>query len=136
VGRARLRQINRAVNLAIRAASDRSLYGVDDLWSAPLATLEKGAGDCEDYAILKYLVLRETGISPDDLRLVVVSYSRRGTLHAVLAVHLENDWLVLDNLTMVLVNSVEANQNQHLLALDHQGITTDFAAALAISYSG
>src|SRR5215467_8879062 len=30
--------------------------GVDDFWSTPLATLEKGAGDYEDYAILQYLV--------------------------------------------------------------------------------
>src|SRR6516162_5150482 len=29
--------------------------GVNDFWSTPLATLEKGAGDYEDYAILKYL---------------------------------------------------------------------------------
>jgi predicted transglutaminase-like cysteine proteinase len=129
VGRARLGEINRAVNLAIRAASDRSQYGVDDLWSTPLATLEKGAGDCEDYAILKYLALREAGISPEDLRLVVVSHPRRGTLHAVLAVHLENDWLLLDNLTMVLVSSVEAKQYQPLLALDHHGIRTVFAGA-------
>ena len=63
-GRARLGEINRAVNLSIRAASDWSQYGVDDFWSAPLATIEKGAGDCEDYAILKYLALREAGISP------------------------------------------------------------------------
>src|SRR5262249_56093890 len=58
-GRARLGEINRAVNLSIRATSDLSQYGVDDFWSPPLATLEKGAGDCEDYAILKYLALRE-----------------------------------------------------------------------------
>src|SRR5262249_61092446 len=49
-GRARLGEINRAVNLSIRATSDLSQYGVDDFWSPPLATLEKGAGDCEDYA--------------------------------------------------------------------------------------
>src|SRR5205085_9286449 len=74
-GRARLGEINRAVNLSIRAASDWSQYGVDDFWSAPLATIEKGAGDCEDYAI--DLALREAGISPDDLRLLIVSYPRR-----------------------------------------------------------
>ena len=68
-GRARLGEINRAVNLSIKATSDWSQYGVDDFWSAPLATIEKGAGDCEDYAILKYLALREAGVSPDDLRL-------------------------------------------------------------------
>src|SRR5262249_374571 len=54
-GRARLGEINRAVNLSIRPTSDWTQYGVDDFWSAPLATIEKGAGDCEDYAIVKYL---------------------------------------------------------------------------------
>jgi predicted transglutaminase-like cysteine proteinase len=126
-GRARLGEINRAVNLSIRATSDWTQYGVDDFWSAPLATLEKGAGDCEDYAILKYLALREAGISPDDLRLLIVSYPRRRTIHAVLAVHLDEEWLLLDNLTMVMVNSIEATQYRPLIALDYQAMTT-FAA--------
>jgi predicted transglutaminase-like cysteine proteinase len=136
VGRARLGEINRAVNLSIRAASDWSLYGVDDLWSAPLATLEKGADDCEGYAILKYLALREAGISPDDLRLLIGSYRRRGTIHAVLAVHFGEEWLLLDNLTMVMVNSVDAKQYQPLLALDHHGIVTLSAGAPALGLLG
>ena len=123
-GRARLGEINRAVNLSIRATSDWSQYGVDDFWSAPLATIEKGAGDCEDYAILKYLALREAGISPDDLRLLIVSDPRRRTIHAVLAVHLDEEWLLLDNLTMVMVNSLEATQYRPLIALDSHAITT------------
>ena len=123
-GRARVGEINRAVNLSIRATSDWSQYGVDDFWSAPLATIETGAGDCEDYAILKYLALREAGISPDDLRLLIVSYPRRRTIHAVLAVHLDEEWLLLDNLTMVMVNSLEATQYRPLIALDYHAITT------------
>jgi predicted transglutaminase-like cysteine proteinase len=126
-GRARLGEINRAVNLSIKATSDWSQYGVDDFWSAPLATIEKGAGDCEDYAILKYLALREAGVSPNDLRLLIVSYPRRRTIHAVLAVHLDEEWLLLDNLTMVMVNSLEATQYRPLIALDSDATTT-FAA--------
>src|ERR671935_1137679 len=126
-GRARLGEINRAVNLSIRATSDWTQYGVDDFWSAPLATIEKGAGDCEDYAILKYLALREAGISSDDLRLLIVNYPRRRTIHAILAVRLDGEWLLLDNLTMVMVNSLEATQYQPLIALDYHAITT-FAA--------
>jgi predicted transglutaminase-like cysteine proteinase len=126
-GRARLGEINRAVNLTIRAASDWSQYGIDDFWSAPLTTIEKGAGDCEDYAILKYLALREAGISPDDLRLLIVSYPRRRTIHALLAVHVDQEWLLLDNLTMVMVNSHEATQYRPLIALDYHAMTT-FAA--------
>jgi predicted transglutaminase-like cysteine proteinase len=131
-GRARLGEINRAVNLSIRATSDWSQYGVDDFWSAPLATIEKGAGDCEDYAILKYLALREAGINPDDLRLLIVSYPRRRTIHAVLAVHLDEEWLLLDNLTMVMVNSLEATQYRPVIALDYHAITTFAAGSPAL----
>ena len=74
-GRARLGAINRAINLSIRPMSDWVRHGVDDFWSAPLATLEAGAGDCEDYALLKYIALLEAGIKPDDLRLVIVRHS-------------------------------------------------------------
>ena len=47
--------------------------------------------------------------------------------HAVLAVHLDEEWLLLDNLTMVMVNSLEATQYRPLIALDYQAMTT-FAA--------
>jgi predicted transglutaminase-like cysteine proteinase len=43
-GRARLGEINRAVDLSVRATSDLSQYGVDDFWSAPLATLKRERG--------------------------------------------------------------------------------------------
>jgi predicted transglutaminase-like cysteine proteinase len=134
-GRARLGEINRAVNLSIRATSDLSQYGADDFWSAPLATIKKGAGDCEDYAILKYLALREAGISPDDLRLLIVSFPRRRIIHAVLAVHLDEEWLLLDNLTMVMVNSFEATQYRPLIALDYHAMTT-FAGGSPASQEG
>jgi predicted transglutaminase-like cysteine proteinase len=121
-GRARLAEINRVVNLTIKAISDRTQYGVDDFWSSPLSTLEKGGGDCEDYAILKYLALREAGISPDDLRLLIVSYPRHKSTHVVLAARLDGEWLLLDNLTTVLVNSLEATHYRPLAALDQHGI--------------
>src|SRR5918999_5335166 len=50
-GRARLGEINRAINLYVRAASDLAQHGQIDVWSSPLATLDRGAGDCGDYAI-------------------------------------------------------------------------------------
>src|SRR6476661_6737350 len=58
-GRARLGWLNRTVNVTIRQASDWALYRVADYWASPLETLDSGAGDCEDYAILKYVALRE-----------------------------------------------------------------------------
>ena len=61
-GRARIGVINRAINLAIRGKSDLAQWGVEDRWTAPLATLTSGSGDCEDYAIAKYVALTEAGV--------------------------------------------------------------------------
>ena len=63
-GRARLGEINRAINLAIRPMSDLAQYGQIDVWSSPLVTFAHGAGDCEDYAIAKYVALRLAGVAP------------------------------------------------------------------------
>jgi predicted transglutaminase-like cysteine proteinase len=120
-GRARLAEINRAVNFSIRPASDWGQHGVADFWSAPLATLRARAGDCEDYAVLKYVALREAGIAPDDLRFLIVYYPRRRTNHAVVAVHLGEEWLILDNSTLIMVNSGDARHYRPLFVLDHRG---------------
>jgi predicted transglutaminase-like cysteine proteinase len=121
-GRARLAEINRAVNFSIRPVSDSAQYGVPDFWSAPLVTLGAGAGDCEDYAVLKYVALREAGIAPDDLRLLSVYYPRRRTNHVVVAVHLGEEWLILDNLTLIMINSSDARHYRPLFVLDHRGV--------------
>ena len=52
-GRARIGEINRTVNLSIKPMTDLAQHGIDDVWSAPLATFAAGVGDCEDYAIAK-----------------------------------------------------------------------------------
>src|SRR5215470_4329613 len=96
-GRARLGEVNRAVNLAIRPMSDLAQHGIIDRWSAPLATFTSGAGDCEDYAIAKYVALREAGMAGEDLRLVIVRHQPTFEDHAVLAARLDGRWLVLDH---------------------------------------
>src|SRR6201985_826337 len=96
-GRARLGEINRAINLAIRPMSDLAQYGQIDVWSSPLVTFAHAAGDCEDYAIAKYVALRLAGVAADDLRLVVLHDTIRGEDHAVAAAPLDGHWLMLDN---------------------------------------
>jgi predicted transglutaminase-like cysteine proteinase len=96
-GRARIGEINRAVNLAIAAASDTNQYGVEDRWASPLTTFTSGRGDCEDYALAKYAALRAVGFGDSDLRLLIVRLPQSQTDHAVLSVRHEDRWLVLDN---------------------------------------
>lgn len=102
-GRALVGHINRAINLSIRPISDARHFGIPDFWTTPIETLHSGGGDCEDYAILKFLVLREAGIDHGDLKLLIVRRPMNPSLHAVLAVRIEGDWLILDNLGFTLV---------------------------------
>jgi predicted transglutaminase-like cysteine proteinase len=100
-GRARIGEINRAINLKLKPVSDLALHGAEDVWSPPLATFATGAGDCEDYAIAKFVALQEAGISADDLRIVILRDDFREEDHAVVAARLDGHWLTLDNRHMV-----------------------------------
>lgn len=51
--------INTWCNHNIEYVPDRILYDKQDYWATPEETLEKGAGDCEDIAILKWWILKQ-----------------------------------------------------------------------------
>jgi predicted transglutaminase-like cysteine proteinase len=128
-GRAKFGWINRAVNLNIKPMSDWAQYGYADYWASPLQTLSSGAGDCEDYAIVKYAALRELGIAPGDLRLVIVQDSMHQAEHAVVAVRDEQKWLILDNRTMAMLDAEQARYYYPLFVMDYRGIRTISTAA-------
>lgn len=128
--RVQLGRINRAVNLAIRPASDWAQYGYADYWASPLQTLASGAGDCEDYAIVKYVALRQLGIAEADLRLIVVHDNKHQTDHAIVAVRDDQEWLILDNRTMAILNTEDARHYNPLFSLYQQNAQT-FADAVA-----
>jgi len=121
-GRARLGEINRAINLKLKPKSDLALYGTDDVWSAPLATLAIGAGDCEDYAIAKFVALQEAGVSPDDLRIVILRDDRREADHAVVTARLDGNWLMLDNRHMVMVEDQQVRRYRPVFLVDRDGV--------------
>jgi predicted transglutaminase-like cysteine proteinase len=121
-GRARLGEINRAINLAIRPMSDLAQYGEEDVWSSPLVTFAHGAGDCEDYAIAKFVALRQAGISPDDLRIVVMRDTIHGEDHAVAAARLDGHWLTLDNRRMAMIEDADVRNYRPLFVIDQYGV--------------
>ena len=76
---------------------DQANYGVADYWASPLEFL-KSSGDCEDYAIIKYVMLRELGFSAEMLRIVVVHDTLRNVTHALLAIYLDDEIVMMDSL--------------------------------------
>jgi predicted transglutaminase-like cysteine proteinase len=93
---AQLRAVNRFVN-RWQSRTDQDNYQTMDYWASPLTFLQR-SGDCEDYAIIKYVSLRQIGFDAEQLRLVVVRDVLRDVAHAVLAVHVEHEVFILDNL--------------------------------------
>src|SRR5271154_1986803 len=121
-GRARLGEINRAVNLAIRPMSDLAQHGEIDVWSSPLATFASGAGDCEDYAIAKFAALRLAGVAPEDIRIVVLRDLLHGEDHAAVLARLDGHWLMLDNRRMAMIEDIDVRNHRPLFVIDDGGV--------------
>ena len=81
--------------------------GVEDHWSSPFETLQTHRGDCEDYAIVKYVALREAGLSSADLKIVIIRKLFPSEDHAVAAARANGEWLILDNRQLTLVRNTD-----------------------------
>jgi len=98
-----LRLVNSHVNSG-RYILDPINWGVEDYWASPYQFLAR-SGDCEDYAITKFIFLRMLGISQDAMRIVILHDDNLGILHAVLLVLAPDTperggrptWWLLDN---------------------------------------
>jgi predicted transglutaminase-like cysteine proteinase len=78
--------------------ADQEAYGMREYWATPREFMIR-SGDCEDYSIAKYFALRELGFSEDKMRIVVLKDKFRGTGHAVVAVYVDSDILILDSMS-------------------------------------
>lgn len=101
----RLQAVNRFFNRRVQFRDDNEVWHQVDHWASPLETLEKGQGDCEDYAIAKYFSLVAAGMPAPKLRLVYVRAQLGGPggptqAHMVLAYYASPgaEPLILDNL--------------------------------------
>lgn len=101
----KLRGVNEFFNRRVLFRDDMDVWGQNDYWATPLEMLDKGAGDCEDYAIAKYFSLLGLGVPVAKLRLVYVRAQLGGLggpsqAHMVLAYYESPNAepLILDNL--------------------------------------
>lgn len=79
---------------------DIAHWNAEDYWATPAETIASNGGDCEDYAIAKYFLLKELGVPLSRLRMVYVRAGRNAQAHMVLAYYPQPDAepLILDNL--------------------------------------
>jgi predicted transglutaminase-like cysteine proteinase len=71
-------------------------WGEVSHWETPFEFLSKN-GQCQDYAIAKFMMLRVLGVANENLRLVVLRDTALGLEHAVAVVSIDGEALMLDN---------------------------------------
>ena len=114
-----LEAVNAAVN-GRRYVTDAVNWGQGDYWASPLEFLRR-SGDCEDFAVAKYLALRERGVAADDMRVVVLDDLDLGVTHAILAVRRDAEFYILDNQRPAILPAAAIAHYQPIYAVNEQG---------------
>jgi predicted transglutaminase-like cysteine proteinase len=132
----KLKRINDFFNRRIQFSDDPTIWNAPDYWATPLETIGKGAGDCEDFAIIKYFSLKELGVAKEKLRLTYVKAKIGGAssnvsqAHMVLTYYASTDAepLVLDNLLNDIRPASRRPDLTPVFSFNSDGIFTGAAA--------
>jgi len=119
--------VNDFTNQHVLFVDDITLWGMEDYWASPLETFGKGAGDCEDFSIAKYTLLKRLGVSQDKLRLTYVrARMPSGAIrpHMVLTYYAtpNSDPLVLDNLNFELLPASRRGDLSPVFSFNDKGL--------------
>jgi predicted transglutaminase-like cysteine proteinase len=127
---AKLVHINDFINNNIAYEEDIVIWGQGDYWATPLEMIGQGRGDCEDFAIIKYISLRLAGIANNKLRLVYAKARLDGldgpvwVAHMVLAYYAtpSAEPLVLDNLNSAILPASHREDLRPVFSFNSDGI--------------
>jgi len=98
----KLSAVNTFFNRRMLFENDIVIWRQNDYWATPLEFFGQGAGDCEDFAIAKYMSLLMVGVPAEKIRMIYVraNIGGRSEAHMVLG-YFETptaEPLILDNL--------------------------------------
>lgn len=116
-----LGEVNRWVNARLTFTDDAPRAAQGDEWANADASLRRGRGDCEDYALAKMQLLSALGFDRERMYLVIVRDLARRADHAVLVVQTGGRFLVLDNMTDTLVDSNQISDYRPIMSYSARG---------------
>lgn len=102
----KIQRVNEFFNRRFQFGEDMAIWGENDYWATPLEFMGRGAGDCEDFSIAKYVSLRNLGVPEERLRITYVRARIGGPRSDVMQAHMILGYyedplaepLILDNL--------------------------------------
>ena len=74
-------------------------------------------GDCEDYAISKYVSLVHLGWPKENMRIVVLQDQNLNVAHAILVVYINDQALVLDNQIPQVIDSTRIKHYKPIFSI-------------------
>jgi predicted transglutaminase-like cysteine proteinase len=101
--------------------SDTTNWRTVDHWEPINEFLSRG-GDCEDFAIAKYAMLRALGVPADTMRLLIVEDRRKREIHAVLAVDTATGTRLLDNQLPDVAYAADIENYRTRVAINETGL--------------
>jgi predicted transglutaminase-like cysteine proteinase len=118
--RVRLELVNQRINTSLYQQDDEA-YGEEDYW-APISQFLDIGGDCEDFAIAKYAILRSIGHDPSAMHITIAYNQRTREHHAYLAVQAEGERFTLDSEIGPVVAGPPPPHMVTLVAMNEQGL--------------
>ena len=113
-----LNSVNSFVN-KVKYVKDSERWQKSDYWATPAQFFDKG-GDCEDYVIAKFAMLKKIGFSSNNMRLVVLKNMQRNLIHSILVVKLNGKDYVLDNDHKYILTTNEINHYKPIYSINEK----------------
>ncbi len=126
----KLKAVNSYFNRRLRYTSDQVAWGMLEYWATPLEFMGRAQGDCEDFAIAKYISLLIIGVPPEKLRLIYVrarfgsSTSTNSEAHMVMGYYADptGEPLILDNLVATIRPAATRTDLSPVFSFNTQGV--------------
>ncbi len=131
--RVQVARVNEFFNRMLRYQDDQITWGQEDFWATPLEAMDKGAADCEDFSIAKYVSLRKLGIPDERLRLFYVRARMGGPGSNISQAHMVLGYFtdprgepeVLDNLITRVERASQRDDLTPIFSFNSQGLWPD-----------
>jgi predicted transglutaminase-like cysteine proteinase len=117
--RARVARANEVLNRLPYVSAVENWHDPDH-WETPYEFLARG-GQCQDYAIAKFMALAASGVPQEALRFVVVHDRTTGADHAITVVSVDGEMLVLDNQTNAVIPAARLRRYAPYYSINRTG---------------
>jgi predicted transglutaminase-like cysteine proteinase len=126
----KLEVVNTFFNRRLLFEDDMVVWQQADYWASPLEFMGRGAGDCEDFAISKYMSLLLLGVPNEKLRRIYVRArfggvnSRQSQAHMVLGYYAQpvTEPLILDNLISTIRPAAQRPDLTPVFSFNNEGL--------------